>query len=157
MKNVFMALCVVFLLGSCGSDDDASQANAGLEGSWELTAYTLAAPQDLNGDGEPSTDVLEELPCFDAAITFRGDGSFTSTTDGFDVEIDVNSGTFFIVCGNPTSLDGTWSLDGDVLTTVSEGETDSAEIDLDGNTFSFDDEAAANDTMVSGRFTFTRQ
>ena len=160
MKNLFKLLTITLLVitVSCSSDDDSSgggevEGGGSLVGEWDLIEYTLGAPQDINFDGVESTDVLEEVPCFDASIIFMSNGNFTSSTDEFDFDIDIINEEATITCADPELNSGTWELDGDSLTTVSEGETDTQTINFSGDTFSifFSDPLFGETTFVFQR------
>lgn len=140
MKNFFKFLTITLLTitVSCSSDDDSSGGGDGnLVGDWDLIAYTLGAPQDINFDGTESTDVLAQVPCFEASITFMSNGNFNSSTDEIDFDIDIINEEAVITCEGPALNSGTWELNGVNLTTVSDGETDTQAITLSGDTFSF--------------------
>ncbi|WP_299768729.1 DUF5004 domain-containing protein [uncultured Dokdonia sp.] len=141
MKNFFKFLSITLLAFtvSCSSDDDSSNSGGeeNLVGGWDLVAYTLDQPQDINFDGTESTDVLAQVPCFDASITFMSNGNFSSSTDEIDFDIDIVNEEAVITCIDPVLNSGTWELNGNDLTTVSEGETETQTINFSGDTFSF--------------------
>ncbi len=138
MKKLLSLLAIALILGACSNDDDGGGDNtATLVGSWTLTSYLLDQPVDVNLDGTASNDFLEELPCYTSTATFSSDGSFSSSTSEIDVEIDIINGTTEVICIDPVSLTGTWELNGDQLSITAEGETDTQQVDLNGNTLTF--------------------
>jgi len=137
MRKFMGLLAILFVVVACSSDDNSSNPpqEAGLVGVWTLLAYNLDQAVDVNLDGVPSTNVLEEVPCFTSTVVFSSDGSFTSGTNEFEIvigDIDIT-----VTCGDQEVLNGTWSLSGNQLTTTVEGESETETINLDGNMFSF--------------------
>ncbi|MBQ4818721.1 lipocalin family protein [Aquimarina sp. MMG016] len=144
MKIRVVFLFVVSLgLFSCSSDDDAPSVMGSLVGTWELTSVTGGIPVDLNMDGTPSTNLLQELPCFKDTLVVNDDNTYSQDVTDIDVSVDT-SGPFPIPIVECTGLilmeTGTWSLVGDQLTFTPEGQDPTiVAIMLTETTLSFSD------------------
>ncbi len=75
MKRLIIMIFAVGIIASCSSDDDASSENS-IVGTWILTEANLAIPVDINQDGTPNRNVLDELPCFEGSVTFQENSEF---------------------------------------------------------------------------------
>lgn len=158
MKNFFKFFTITLLAVtvSCSSDDDSSGGGGegNLVGTWFLVEYTLDQPQDINFDGNESTDVLAQVPCFDAEINFMANGNYSAGTDEIDFDIDIINEEAVITCSDLMISTGTWELNGDELTTTIEGETDTETISFMGDnrfSFGFSDPLFGNTTFVFER------
>ncbi|MBW1294696.1 lipocalin family protein [Aquimarina litoralis] len=118
--NFFLfAICFVFIFTSCSNDDDGGGSDmVSLVGTWELTSATGALPVDLDMDGNASTNLLEELSCFEDTIVVNDDSTYTQ--DVTEITVDVEPGIPPVITadctGNTLMETGAWSLDGDQLT-----------------------------------------
>lgn len=137
MKKLLSLLAIALFVVSCSGDDDGGDStDVGLAGTYNLTGYTFDEAVDVNLDGTASTDFFAELPCFTAVATFNANGSFTSVTD--EIVFDITPTGATVDCGDPESNTGTWSLSGNQLTVVSDGDTDVQEITLTASTITYE-------------------
>lgn len=157
-KNIsplFLFVSFALFLSSCTNDDmadlqaedleakilTANLQDSDLVGHWDLSTMSTDTPVDLNRDGVYNQNLLSETDCFDPmSITFNSDKNFTSVNARLDFKAGESNDEFFCM-GNRTDS-GTWSVEGDVLIlkvdidgTIYE---DKKQIELEGNTFSFD-------------------
>lgn len=136
-KTIFFLVFGIGLLASCNNDDNnsSSNASANINGTYKLTAYNISAPQDLNNDGTPSVNQMDETACFnDSFLTLNADNTFVYDDKGLDIVTDgVND---VIDCYNDGQVSGTWSLSGNALTLtyLIDGETFNDHLTVSGTT-----------------------
>ncbi len=111
--------CLALVLSSCSSDDDdpgIQQPDQSPVGTWILTELNINPPQDIDGDGTPTTNILTELPCATGTIIIDEDGTWTSTTANLSITT-ITGGLFIIDCDGTTTEDfGNWALQNSQLT-----------------------------------------
>lgn len=115
---VLPLLAFVFLLFSCSSDDNGDDEPdiSPAVGTWNLVEININPPQDIDMDGDPTSNILDELPCAVGSITIRADGTWDSTIENLSITT-ITGGLFFITCsGTVTQSSGTWLLQGGQLT-----------------------------------------
>lgn len=118
MKKVFLLFLSVLVL-SCSDDDDGATGpdpNFDLVvGTWNLTELTISPQQDIDGDGNFTTNILEELPCVSARIVLRDDNTWSYS--GIDVVITTITGGLFVFrCADDTrTLQGNWDVQGNLV------------------------------------------
>lgn len=126
-------LVLAVLLASCSSDDD-STVQTGIVGKWTLMEANVENPVDLNGDGTANPNIMRELECFSGTLMFRDDGTFKQTFAKIE-EVEVN-GVFTYDCDGEVTNTGSYELDGDQLTLITDGPeptTSVTTISLNGN------------------------
>ncbi len=134
MKN-FFKLAMVSLLAisvSCSSDDDSS-SNDSVEGTFRLVAFEVETSFDLDGDGDSSTNLIEETGCYqNETITFNNDNTGTAITRSFlDVFVVISTDsdgedTYFQIIDcieEEESSSFTWTQNGSTVTTFVDGAT----------------------------------
>jgi len=158
LKFFFFALFSAFFFVSCSSDDDAPvDPISPLAGTWKLTSASGTLPVDLDMDGTASTNLLEELACFEDTIVVSNDNTYTQEITEIDVEVipgfpPVVNASCTGVTLNET---GMWDLDGDQLTFTPTGmDSRTVTIVLNETTLSFTD---ANDDFGAIALVFTKQ
>lgn len=127
-------------LAACSSDDDSNNTTISVEGTWKMTAFNTENAYDLNGDGIPSRNVMDETDCFQNELMLfnvDGTGLITSnsvleiglemvvgTTDEYEYtiecisEVTIDSFTYTIT-NNEVSID----VDGDISTATLSNNT----------------------------------
>ena len=117
--RIFLPLLgIIFLLLSCSSDDngDDEPEISPAVGTWNLFELNINPPQDIDMDGNPTDNILDELPCVTGSLTIREDGTWNSTIENLAIT-SVTGGLFFINCsGTASQRSGTWLLQGSQLT-----------------------------------------
>ena len=147
MKKTLLTLTAIAgLLVACNKDDDDTPAPvtpAVTSTTYKFTALNSSVQTDLNGDGTPHTNQLEETHCFDnMLIVLRSDHTFTANSKGVDIDSETNPAT--LACFTDPDYTGTWSQsDNEIMlhyvdTTATPNETydDFYEVSADGNTLS---------------------
>ena len=118
INAVISILAIAFLLLSCSSDDNnpPEQDNSAAVGTWLLTELNINPPQDINMDGNTTSNILTELPCATGTIVIDEDGTWSSTIENLSITT-VTGGLFIIQCsGTSTQSSGQWLLQGNQLT-----------------------------------------
>ncbi|MEN8798381.1 MAG: hypothetical protein ABF293_03985, partial [Flavobacteriaceae bacterium] len=111
-------LCVAFIVFSCSSDDNGGgeMEPSAAVGTWRLTALNINPPQDIDMDGTPTSNILDELPCATGTIIIDEDGSWSSTIQNLAI-LTVTGDLFEINCsGSSSQSSGAWLLQGNQLT-----------------------------------------
>jgi len=160
LKFFFFAVSLALLFASCSSDDDATPVVdpvSAFVGTWKLTSASGTLPLDLDMDGTASTNLLEELTCFDDTIVVSADNTYTQDVTEIDVELIpgfppvVNASCTGVVL-NET---GMWDLVGDQLTfTPAEMDSRTVTVVLSETTLSFID---IDDDLGAIALVFTKQ
>ncbi len=117
-------------------DDDNNTSTSGraeIVGGFDLTSLLTASAQDLDDDGDSSSNLTTETTCYgNSNITFNSDGTYeeeSSTT------VLGNAGTS-LTCNTETTT-GTWIRNGDAVFTRSSGNvTTEYSLDASSNTIS---------------------
>lgn len=137
IKNLFAAFFMAAILASCsssGNDEPESklsqeQLNA-IVGTWTLVEYNVTPPQDVNGDGTASENLIGELPCLSGTLTLTEEFRFNLSMTSVGIT-PITGGAFGIFCGSNSTDSGPWIfLNNQIL--LSEG-TDGT-LQLSGNT-----------------------
>jgi hypothetical protein len=104
-----------------------STGGTGIVGNYLLTSFTSSEPTDINADGTSSNNILSETDCFnDMHLILNSNNTFVADSKGADIQIEVinNIETEVIGCFVDTDEDGTWVLNGNILTLSFPGSTD---------------------------------
>lgn len=153
MKNFFKLLTVSLLAisVSCSSDDDSS-SNDSVEGTFRLVAFEVETSIDLDGDGDSSTNLIEETGCYEnETVTFNNDNTGVAITRSFlDVFVVISTdsdggstSSQVIDCvEEEDSTNFVWAQNGSIVTITVDGE--STNFSFDGDELSF--------TLPSGFF-----
>lgn len=103
--------------GNTDEDEDNNNnntVNADLLGNFDLTAFVVGQAQDLDRDGDSSTNLTTETNCYGSSnITFNNDGTFDKTTSFSSIG---NTG-LALEC-NTTTTHGRWTRNGNTVTTT---------------------------------------
>ena len=120
MKKIKLTLSLfilTFLFIGCSSDDNGSpeEMDSPAVGTWGLTALNINPPQDIDLDGTPTSNILDELPCATGTIIIDQDGSWSSTIENLSITT-ITGDLFIINCsGTTTQSSGAWLLQGNQL------------------------------------------
>ncbi|MCB0444603.1 MAG: lipocalin family protein [Gelidibacter sp.] len=144
MKKVIFSLLAIAVLAltSCSKDDD-SNSSTSLTGTWKLTAWNSATGYDINNDGTASTNILNELDCYnnETVVFSANNTAMAHSTSYADITAEITTGTtdeytYTVDCVDEVdSFALTWSLNGNTIT-FDEGTPDEIVATLSGNTFS---------------------
>ncbi len=118
INGVLALICATFIVFSCSSDDNGGPIDddSAAIGTWRLTELNINPPQDINMDGNTTSNILEELPCATGTIIIDEDGSWSSTIENLSITT-ITGGLFIISCsGTQTQSSGSWLLQGNQLT-----------------------------------------
>lgn len=116
MKTIRYILSIfsfILVLGGCSDDDGKVDSNDELEmtaGTYQLVELNINPAQDINNDGNTTTNVLTELPCATGTLNLRNDGNWIWTTLEMSVT-SITGGTFHISCTpDITNRSGSWNI-----------------------------------------------
>ena len=117
MKKYLLILCFVGLL-SCSDDDGGSEPDPNFDlvvGTWNLSELTISPAQDINEDGNTTTNILDELPCISARIVLSDNNTWSYS--GNDVVINtITGGLFAFFCSDETrTAGGNWDIQGSLV------------------------------------------
>lgn len=133
-KKVLFSLMAMLMLSltfvSCGDDDDddAPSSNSSLVGTWQCIHEVWY----VNGDKEEDGDVASEDTDY---IKFNSDGTCSSWY------------------GDETPVPGTWTLNGNKLTVISNMGTEESVVSISGNTLTITLEGTDEEDGVSYAYT----
>lgn len=118
MKKILLLFISLAVL-SCSDDDGGPANNPNRDlviGSWNLSELTISPAQDINGDGNTTTNVLSELECnLTGRITINENNTWTFTGNDL-VVTTITGGLFFFQCfDNSRNEGGNWDIEGNVL------------------------------------------
>lgn len=98
-----------FTFTSCSDDDNETNDNTKIEGTYELEQVNTEEATDFDKNGTSHIDQTEESDCYDAGkIVLNSDNTFTYVK----TEILVNEAEGTAGCASPVTYSGTWSAAG---------------------------------------------
>lgn len=116
MKTIryILSICsFILVLVGCSDDDGKVVSNDELEmtaGTYQLVELNINPAQDINNDGNTTSNVLTELPCATGTLNLRNDGNWIWTTLEMSVT-SITGGTFHLSCTpDITSRSGSWNI-----------------------------------------------
>lgn len=121
IKVFFKATLVFFLLTfaiiSCSNDDGPTKESeiSKASGTYELIELNVSPPQDIDGDGTVSTNLLDELSCISGTLSLRSNGTYGFNLTGIEVT-SITNGQFFIDCGTSRNSDSNWNIQEGMVT-----------------------------------------
>lgn len=113
-------LLVTLVLSSCSSDKGSTDRGPSeaqvqaLIGNWELVQFLVAPPQDVNGDGTSSENLLDELACLSGTLTLSSDFSWTLQQQQLSIS-EITGGAFGIGCSGRGNSSGSWTYSNNEL------------------------------------------
>lgn len=112
IKVLIPLLVVLFIFQACSSDDNAPPIdnNDAVVGTWNLAELNINPAQDINGDGNTTSNILTELPCATGTLVINSDGTWSSTVVNLQITT-ITGGLFDIKCSNTSNTSsGVWQL-----------------------------------------------
>ncbi|WP_297792241.1 hypothetical protein [uncultured Eudoraea sp.] len=123
-KVLVPLLAYIFIFQACSSDDNAAvdNPNDAVVGTWNLSELNINPPQDINEDGNTTSNILSELPCASGTLIINSDGTWSSTVVVIDITA-ITGGLFDIRCTNTSNTSsGVWQFQNSQLS-LFEGTT----------------------------------
>ncbi len=111
LKIPNLACMAVVLLILCGCSDDEGSGpavNMDVVGQWDLIEVNISTAQDIDQDGTPSTNLLEELNCISGTLTINADESWSFQQSDISIT-SITNNQFFAECSGTTNGIGTWT------------------------------------------------
>jgi len=129
--------------GPNGNTGNTGDTDVTVVGTWKMTAWNVNEAQDLNEDGTSSTNLLDEMDCYNnETVVFNADFTgIAMSTSYADIELNLVIGTtnefdYSITCvPEIENTDLTWAQSGNIVATTSTGITNN--FTLNGNELSF--------------------
>jgi len=120
--NVFFKVPVIllflnFIIISCSNDDgpitesEISKAS----GAYELIELNVNPPQDINGDGVASSNLIDELSCISGTLSLGSNGNYAFKLVGIEVT-PITNGQFFINCAVERNSGSIWNIQNGLVT-----------------------------------------
>jgi len=115
MKKIKVSIPLIvfiFIFQACSSDDNAPVVdnNDAVVGTWDLAELNINPPQDINGDGSSTSNILTELPCATGTLEINSDGTWSSTVVNLEITT-ITGGLFDIRCSNTSNnSSGVWQF-----------------------------------------------
>lgn len=122
---IFFLTSLSLFFFSCSSDDEVTE-EVSIVGTWTATSFITSTSFDLNGDGQESNDIIQELDCYMSVLTFRADETFSSSTSDIILEED-GTGSCDLI---GSSASGTYMYENGNLSTITNGQTINSIVDL---------------------------
>ncbi len=122
MKNfgyILSACAFIILFVACSNDDDKGEIIDDLAmatGTYSLVQLNINPEQDINNDGNTTSNVLTELPCTTGTLVLRGDSSWLWTVLETNVT-SITGGRFVFTCNSDTTTrSGSWNINNNQVT-----------------------------------------
>jgi hypothetical protein len=132
LKLILFLFTVIFLLQSCNNDDDNSNAENPISGTWEITEINFNSQEDgvVVTDETFSTDVCNAPFIF----AFGPDGDFSIPDAELEFDVDFNDNAILLCSVSDGTLPGSWEqTSGNNYILTIENEPSEAEIRLSDN------------------------
>ncbi len=111
-KVLIPLIVFIFILQACSSDDNAPPVdnNDAVVGTWSLAELNINPPQDINEDGNTTSNILTELPCATGTLMINNDGTWSSTVVNLEIT-SITGGLFEIRCASTSNTSsGVWQF-----------------------------------------------
>ncbi len=119
IRYVLFIFSFIIVLGACSNDNDKVETNDEMSmasGIYELVELNINPPQDINDDGNTTSNVLTELPCATGTLNLRSDGNWIWTFLETSVT-SITGGTFYLSCTpDTTTRSGSWNISNNQVT-----------------------------------------
>ncbi|MGB5499648.1 MAG: hypothetical protein WBM77_12030 [Maribacter sp.] len=118
IKLLMPLFTFLIILLSCSDDEPTATINE-LElaaGTYQLVELNINPAQDINNDGNTTTNVLSELTCASGTLTLNSDATWTWSFTEINVT-SITGGLFNFSCPPElSSMTGSWQAQNDLLT-----------------------------------------
>lgn len=153
--RIILSICSFMLvLVGCSDDDGNVMTNDELEmtaGTYQLVELNINPAQDINDDGNTTSNVLTELPCATGTLLLRNDGNWIWTTLIVSVT-SITGGTYFLSCTSDiTSRTGSWTISNNQVTLYDGATNFNFTKDADRLTIILGDDLPGFESMVFER------
>ena len=118
LRIIVHYMVLFFLLSACSSGDssDSPEENDLAIGTYTLVEININPPQDINKNGNTTSNVLTELPCATGSLKLNEDATWTWSFANLNVTPSIN-GNFKISCtSNTFTSSGSWQAQNNLLT-----------------------------------------
>ncbi|MBA4743996.1 MAG: hypothetical protein H2058_01950 [Muricauda sp.] len=133
INSLSLLLLALFPILSCSDDDgngDNGFSSAALVGTWDLVEVNLSAAVDLDGDGQLSSNLLDEETCISGTLILKDDTTYQYEQSNFNITAITNN-QYYVDCFGTNSSTGAWASDGNEI--AFQGSVTLDVLQLDGN------------------------
>lgn len=124
LKSIAIILPLFLFVTACKKDDapvvDTSEKDNTV-GVYSLTELTISPSQDINGDGNSTTDVLSELSCASGTMNLKSDNTYTWNFIGINVTSITGNLYAFSCNSDANNISGFWTVENGIVTLGVEG------------------------------------
>lgn len=153
LRNSLLIFSIVMVLGACSNEDAGESVDELLmaSGNYGLVELNINPPQDINNDGNTTSNVLTELPCVTGNLNLRSDGNWIWTLTETSVT-SITGGTFYLSCtSDTTTRSGSWTISGNQVSLYDGATNFDLTKDADRLTFIEGDDLPGFTSMVFER------
>ena len=114
IKLPILLIFILVLMMSCSEDGDDGQSgfsNAELVGTWVLVEVNLSSEVDVDGDGQSSTNLMEEEDCVSGSLVFNADTTYQFEQSSFTIN-SITNNRYYVDCTGTNLATGAWASDG---------------------------------------------
>ncbi|MBT8301591.1 MAG: hypothetical protein HKN53_00425 [Maribacter sp.] len=152
-RYILLIFSFILVIGACSNDDEGDSVDeiALASGNYALIELNINPPQDINNDGNTTSNVLTELPCVTGNLNLRSDGNWIWTLTETSVT-SITGGAFFLSCTSDiTTRSGSWTISGNQVTLYDGASNFNFTKDADQLTIIEGDDLPGFDSMVFER------
>lgn len=114
-----LLLCAVLAITFSCSKDEAPAPNNDIElasGTYALIALNINPAQDVNDDGNTTSNVVSELPCATGTLTLQSDATWTWTSEIINITA-ITGGLYKFNCtSTKRNQSGIWQIQNSQIT-----------------------------------------
>lgn len=115
VAQIFSSMILCFLSWGCSDEGPQTEELSRASGIYMLTELNVAPPQDIDGDGVASVNLLDELNCISGTLYLRADGTYALSLVGIEI-VSVPNDRFFFACAPIRNSDSTWNIQNGSIT-----------------------------------------
>lgn len=154
IRYILFIFSFIIVLGACSNDDDKGETNdemAMASGNYNLVELNINPAQDINDDGNTTTNVLSELSCAAGTLSLKSDATWSWSFTEVNVT-SITGGLFKFSCPPElSSLSGTWNVQNNQLTLFDGANTYTFTKNEDRITNTINDDLPGFNSMVYER------
>ena len=110
IKTVTLLISTLLFMVSCSEDGDdgpSGFSDADLVGEWVLIEVNLSSEIDVDGDGQTSSNLMDEIDCISGSFVFHEDVTYNYEQTSFRV-IELPENEFGAECYGTNLATGAW-------------------------------------------------
>lgn len=114
IKKVALLISTLLFMVSCSEDGDDGPSGFSSEellGTWVLVEVKLSDDVDIDGDGQVSTNLMDEEDCVSGSIIFKADTTYQFEQASFTIN-SITNNQYYVDCYGTDLATGAWASDG---------------------------------------------